>query len=108
MAEAIIGRTLGADHTLLIERVSEALDVLEGQRAVRLRLSPVDRRLLADERPDLLARALEVVEDPKIASGGCIVEGSKRAVDATIEGRLERFSRELKQRLIEGSDDHAA
>jgi flagellar assembly protein FliH len=106
VAEAILNRTLSADRDLLIERVSEALDELEGERPTRLRLSPMDRQLLAEERPELLARALEIVEDPKIGAGGCIVEGSKRAVDATLEGRLERFARALKQRLIE-ERDHA-
>jgi hypothetical protein len=105
VAEAIIGRAFASDHNLMVERVTEALDSLDGERPTRLRLSPSDKKLLADERPELLARALEVIEDPKLQPGGCIVEGARRGVDATIEEKLARFSRVLKQRLAEDADE---
>jgi hypothetical protein len=102
VAERIVGRAIALDRTLLLEAVEEAVGMLGGERPERLRVAPADRKLLAEERPDLLARAMEIVEDGRLAPGGCIVEGTRRGIDASVEGRLERFTRALKGRLGEG------
>ena len=43
-----------------------------------------------------LAKA-EIVADPKITSGGCVVESSLGVVDERLEARLERIISELSE-----------
>lgn len=100
IAERAIGRQLPEMVDVPMRLLREALELGAGSTSVRIRMNPEDYESL---RPQVdmivgemgLAAETEVVGDPKISLGGCILETSLGVIDNQIEARLERIEQEL-------------
>ncbi len=104
IAVAIAYQTILREPSLVrevaIDLLREALDLAMNCAAMKIRMNPGDVKELREqidavrEETGNLAKS-EVVADPKITRGGCIVETSLGVVDERLETRLERIVAEL-------------
>lgn len=100
IAERAIGRQLPEMVDVPLRLLRETLELGAGSTSVRIRMNPGDVEAL---RPQVdmivgemgLASQTEVVADPKISLGGCVLETSLGMIDNQIEARLERIEHEL-------------
>jgi flagellar assembly protein FliH len=90
LAERLLADRLEADPTRVRAIVREALDRVRRASRVRVRVHPADRAALGD-------LDAEVLEDPSIERGGCVVESELGEVDARLEVRLEALARALAE-----------
>ena len=106
IAAAIAYQTIMRDPALKrevpLDLLREALGLAMNCAALKIRMNPRDVEALEApirailEETGNLATA-EVVADPKIAVGGCVVESSHGVVDERLESRLERIVAELSE-----------
>jgi type III secretion protein L len=99
IAEKIIGREIKRDSKTLADIVANALRNVRRNESVTVRVNPGDAGKLETWREGLdptgRARFLEVVPDPRVATGGCVIESESGAVDAQLETQLRVLERAL-------------
>jgi flagellar assembly protein FliH len=110
VALEVAARIVRAELTVNPDRV---LDVVRGavRRATErerllVHVNPVDLDLVRQAAPELMVRIggiqrLDVVDDPRIPAGGCVVETPAGDVDARLGVQLQR----LAEALASGGDD---
>ena len=90
LALAVARRIVQAELTASAETAARVVDaaVQHAQDAtvVRVRVHPGDKERIERVRPDA---GLELVADPAISPGGCVVETECGEVDATVESQWE-------------------
>ncbi len=106
ISAAIAFQTIMREPTLLreapLDLLREALDLAMNCATLKIRMNPRDVANLGDsikailEETGSLAKS-ELVPDPKITIGGCLVETSLGIVDERLESRLERIVDELSE-----------
>jgi flagellar biosynthesis/type III secretory pathway protein FliH len=96
MAERLIGAELARRPQGVIPLVREAVALAAGLPQLVLRLHPDDLTLLTGPgHPRLVPSGCEVIPDPGLQRGGCVVELEGGEIDARIETRLARIVAEL-------------
>lgn len=103
-AERIVRKRVREDAEIAVAVVREAVARVSGARQVRVRVSPLELEAVRSRRDEFMelldaAAALEVVEDPRISPGGCVVETPTGNVDARIEEQIEAVRRTLQDGL---------
>ncbi|HEX8720750.1 MAG TPA: type III secretion system stator protein SctL [Pyrinomonadaceae bacterium] len=102
LAEKIIGREIERDDAALADIVSAALRHARQQEALTVRVNPADlpRVQAHRDRIDPLGRArfVDLVADPRVGRGGCIIEGESGTVDAQLDTQLRVLERALLAR----------
>jgi flagellar assembly protein FliH len=93
IAEVIVGREITVADDRGRNAIARALRLAPERGLVTARLHPADAAVIDPEHLSL-GRAIEVVPDPAVAPGDCVVEVGACRVDARIEPALERI-REL-------------
>jgi flagellar assembly protein FliH len=106
IAAAIAYQTIMRDPAIRrevpLDLLREALELAMNCAALKIRMNPRDVEALQEpirailEETGNLATA-EVVADPKISVGGCVVESSLGVIDERLESRLERIVAELSE-----------
>ncbi|MBI2795783.1 MAG: hypothetical protein HYX65_03655 [Gemmatimonadetes bacterium] len=102
IARHLVDREIKADDTSVARLVRRALDAFPIDQPVRIRVHPSDLATISTQ-PDAGECALagaptreaHWLGDPRIAPGGCLVEGRDRIVDGRVETALERVYRRL-------------
>jgi type III secretion protein L len=93
IAEKIIGEELRLNPQTTVSIARQCLQWLRREKSVVLRVSPAEIDLLR-ERIDSLReaagphRSIEVIADPAISCGGCIVESEYGVIDARVETQI--------------------
>ncbi|QGG94644.1 FliH/SctL family protein [Actinomarinicola tropica] len=90
LAEAIIEREVRSVDDAARDAVRRALRLAPERGGLLVRLHPDDITHLGDLAELSPGRALEVVADPSVARGGCLIENDATQVDARIETALSR------------------
>lgn len=95
-AEKIVHRVIEIDESVIIDQVRHALSLVLSAQNATIRIHPVDRPILDDALPKVLAELseiehIELVEDEVITPGGCVVSFGQGTIDATIERQLGRL-----------------
>jgi type III secretion protein L len=102
IAEKIIGREVERDETALADMVSTALRNARQHETLVVRVNPHDLATIQKHRdrldPGARARFLDIVADPRVASGGCVIESESGTVDAQLETQLHVMERALLAR----------
>lgn len=91
VARQIIRRELRSEPGQVVSVVREALGVLPAaSRNIRVRLHPADAQLMREAMSlgEDTDRAWQIVDDPVLTRGGCLVETEFSTVDATVERRI--------------------
>ena len=106
ISAAIAFQTIMREPTLLreapLDLLREALDLAMNCATLKIRMNPRDVANLREpinlllEETGNLAKS-ELIPDPKITVGGCLVETSLGVVDERLEARLERIVDELSE-----------
>ena len=92
LARQVVRRELKADHASLQPVIVEALrELVDDGLPATVRMNPADLALMKGALQETLGHATpELVADPSISPGGCLIESSTTTVDATIQKRWAR------------------
>lgn len=101
LASTILQREVAASVDPGADALRRALELAPARGHVVARLAPDDVERLADLASIAPGRPVEIVADPTLSSGGCIVEVGSASIDASIEGALAR-ARSVLQGELEG------
>ncbi|MCE5310506.1 MAG: hypothetical protein LLG20_22945 [Acidobacteriales bacterium] len=100
IARRILRREVHLDPEAVLGVVKAALERLDARDVCRVRLHPDDLGLLGSRMESLgLGRNVELVADSSIGRGGAMVETSRGALDASVEGQLQEIERGLTDLL---------
>lgn len=100
IAERVLRRQLAQAPDVNETLIRESLELAAGNTSLTLHLSPQDHQTLSQRAPELattLGRlaAADLVADPSVSPGGCIVKTKFGQIDQTIEAQLARIEEEL-------------
>jgi type III secretion protein L len=106
IAEKILGRELKGDRKAVVDIVANALRQARRNEMITVRVNPADLPVI-EEHGQKLQRTgreqfLDIVPDPKVAVGGCVIESESGAIDAQLETQLRVLERAL---LTRAADD---
>ncbi len=92
IARSAVGATLRIRGDVIGPVVAEALTaIVEEHGKPVVRLHPDDLARVGDRLGALLAaRDVELVSDPSLLPGGCVVDTARASVDATVQTRWRR------------------
>jgi len=91
IAEALLGRELALSASPALDAVRRALALAPVDGDLLVRLNPADAALAADAvRAAAPGRTVEIVSDPTVEVGGCVVDSGACHVDAQLGPALER------------------
>jgi type III secretion protein L len=106
IAEKIIGREIKSEAATLADIVANALRNVRRNELVTVRINPADFGTAEGYRERLdpagRARFLELVADPRVSSGGCVIETPSGAIDAQLDTQLRVIERALLMRAAGG------
>lgn len=91
LARNVVRHEITANPTILDHALKEGLAYLgEAARGARVSLNPADyARFAADCSRDLSDYSLNVVADPRIDVGGCVIDAGSTKIDATLSRRWQ-------------------
>ncbi|MEP6923850.1 MAG: type III secretion system stator protein SctL [Pyrinomonadaceae bacterium] len=99
LAEKIIGREIKSDKQTIADTVATAMRNVRQQERLIIRVNPLDFPNIQEFKNTLShsgrAQFLDIEPDPKITSGGCIIESEVGTVDARLETQLKILERTL-------------
>jgi flagellar biosynthesis/type III secretory pathway protein FliH len=110
IAHHIVGREVGTAPDVVSAMVQRALAEFPIDQPLSVRVNPADLQVIATadtpvagggedstHRPAAAATARDLrwVADPRVAPGGCLVEGRDRIIDGRVDTGLERLYRRL-------------
>jgi type III secretion protein L len=102
IAEKILGREITNDRTTVVDIVASALRQARRNEMITMRVNPADMPVVEKHRKrfDRAGREqfLDIVSDPRVAAGGCVIESESGAIDAQLETQLRVLERALLTR----------
>jgi len=100
IARRVLHRELSVDAEAMLGIVKAAMARLEGRDVDRIRLHPDDASLVLQylERTSG-GKPVQVVGDPGLARGACILETARGSLDASVETQLAEIQRGLVDRI---------
>ena len=96
IARSVLDRELAVSADPGGEALARALALAPDGAPVVARLHPLDAEALSDEHRVCPGRTLEVVPDPAVEPGGCVLETAGRRIDAQVGPALERVAAVLR------------
>ncbi len=98
IARKIIRREIQMDESIIRGMVRESLKAIKGSNVIRLKVNAEDADRIRDYKESLLRTVdyvtdFEIIEDPRIEQGGCVVETDYGIVDARIDSQLQEIGR---------------
>jgi flagellar assembly protein FliH len=100
IARRITKRQADLDPAVLTANISEAMKLVVHADDLRISVHPSQKQTLTEELPNLqlawptLAHA-ELVDDPTLSPGGCVVRSRQGIVDADLDHQLDRVMANL-------------
>ena len=95
LAETLLGREMSRTRTPGRDALRRALALVDSHGAAVARLNPDDLETIGDYADLAPGRAIELVADPSIEPGGCILEAGSTRVDAQLGPALRRAKQAL-------------
>ena len=96
VARQILAREVSLDPHQVSDLVRRALTEFPIDQSVRIRVHPLDLSLMTvgdsaqGVAPITSTRDVSWLADPRVARGGCLVEGRDRIIDGRVDSALER------------------
>ncbi|MFN8025632.1 MAG: FliH/SctL family protein [Acidimicrobiia bacterium] len=100
LAEAILQRELALSASPGRDAIARALSVAPARGALEARLHPDDAAALDDVGDLALGRDLQVVADPAVAPGDCVLHAGATDIDASIAAALARVRTVLAPHVV--------
>ncbi|HKE59478.1 MAG TPA: type III secretion system stator protein SctL [Pyrinomonadaceae bacterium] len=108
IAGKIIGRELKRDKATIAEIVANALRHARRNEMITVRVNPAELVAVEANREKLdpggRAHFIDIVGDPRVNAGGCIIESESGAIDAQLETQLRVLERALLTRTAGGGE----
>ena len=95
LAETVVGRELSHTRTPGRDAVARALAMAKTHGPATARLNPDDVESIGDLADLAPGRVIEIVADPAVEPGGCILEAGAQRVDAQIGTAIARAKKAL-------------
>lgn len=95
MAERILRREINVDRDLLVVMARVAIDRLGEHAVATVHLNPDDHELVIAQRDAGSGKAIELVADPHVPRGGCVVRSNFGTIDVGIDAQMRELAREL-------------
>lgn len=96
IAEHILRNEVTQKPEIILDRVRHTLEAVENETIFKIRINPGDLEILESVETKLPQLAsIELVSDPAIERGGCIVESSIGSIDATFSSLFEKIVQSL-------------
>ena len=109
IAKKIVHKELSIDSNAVLGTIRKAMEFLNGRTSIRILLNPADMDKVEEALPQIKAEkkldGIELVPDPTVGRGGCILETGFGNINATIEDQLAAIADELLDEL--SRNDHA-
>jgi flagellar assembly protein FliH len=102
IARRILEAELAASPQPLFALVRTAVKRVGEAREVTLRLNPLDAAMVEEEPREKLGLSLatvNIVADPALSRGDCVVESELGSVDGRLSGRLDELRRSLSEAI---------
>jgi len=101
LVRKIVRRELENDAEMVVRLALEAVGRLEPGGKLTVRVNPVEVAILEGFQDEILAaapgtRELEIIADPGIEPGECVVEGDHEEIDGRLDRQLERLEEFLR------------
>jgi len=96
IAEAVIGRAVDLGVAGGREAIARAIAAAPDSGTMTARLHPADLLELGAGELDTGGRELQLVADPTLRPGDCVLDAGATRVDATLTGALDRVRRVLR------------
>ena len=95
LTEKMIHRQLQVDRHMVIDQVTSALKLMTGATQLVIHVNPDDKPVMAEMMPELLEtfsqfKQMNIVEDPNVGRGGCVLIHEYGKLNATLETQLRR------------------
>ena len=108
LAEKIIGREIERRDETLAEIVAAALRHARQQETLTVRVNPADLAAVEAHRdrlnPSSRTRFLDIMADPRVRRGGCLIESEAGTVDAQLDTQLRVLEQALLARAAAGDN----
>jgi type III secretion protein L len=108
IAGKIIGHELKRDKAVIAEIVANALRHARRNEMIAVRVNPAELVAVEANREKLdpggRAHFIDIVGDPRVDAGGCIIESESGAIDAQLETQLRVLERALLTRTAAGNE----
>jgi flagellar biosynthesis/type III secretory pathway protein FliH len=100
LAEKILHREIEKDSSVVARQAEEAISRIVGREKLIIRTNPADEGVMKQHKSVLLKMfdgidKVEIIADPKVQRGGCIVETDLIRVDAQPSSQLEAARKTL-------------
>jgi type III secretion protein L len=99
LAEKIIGREIKTDKATVVDIVSNALRNAKRQDKLTIRVSQKDYSTVQEKFVELSQSSrtsyVDIVPDPRVTLGGCIIESEVGTIDARLETQLRVLEKAL-------------
>ncbi|HEX2271454.1 MAG TPA: type III secretion system stator protein SctL [Pyrinomonadaceae bacterium] len=99
IAEKILGRELERDKEAVIDIVATALRQARRNEMITLRVNPNDLPIVEQYRQRFEKTGrnqfLDIVPDPAVTAGGCVIESESGAIDAQLSTQLRVLERAM-------------
>jgi type III secretion protein L len=107
IAEKILGREIKHDRLAVVDIVATALRQARRHEMVTIRVNPADLLVIEEQRQRLdrvgREKFMDIVPDPRVASGGCVIESESGAIDAQLETQFHVLERALLTRATDNA-----
>nr|WP_267916951.1 flagellar assembly protein FliH [Borreliella garinii] len=101
IAIKVIKRITDSQKDIVLENVNEVLKRIKDKTQITIRVNLDDLDILRHKKSDFISRfdiieTLEIIEDPNIGKGGCIIETNFGEIDARISSQLDKIEEKFK------------
>lgn len=101
IARKIVGRELAKDRGFVVKAVEEAIAGAESRSLVSIKVSPGDLETLTKHWQEAYSGKdgtdkVQIIADPKIERGGCVIETKSGTIDARIGTKFSEVAKTLK------------
>lgn len=101
IAIKVIKRITDSQKDIVLENVNDALKRVKEKTQITIRVNLDDLDIVRHKKSDFISRFdvienLEIIEDPNIGKGGCIIETNFGEIDARISSQLDKIEEKFK------------
>ncbi len=98
----IVASEIKSSEEFILNVVKETVKNVVETKKIVIKVSPEDYRYLSENREkldsSLSGKEIELVEDPAITRGGCIIQTDMGEIDSTVETKLEEVLNILEEK----------
>ncbi|MBU0673562.1 MAG: hypothetical protein KJ950_02830 [Proteobacteria bacterium] len=113
MVDRLVNKAILQNERIIEVVLQQAMDFVVENTNVRVNLNPDDFNFLREsslDNPEFLAglTRIQLVEDPEISRGGCLLTTDFGEIDATLENRRSRLVAVVERAFVEVEKNNAA